>query len=79
MTILEITGSLELIFSDPHSGKPLSAEETSMITEKLQTGEFCITLAQGEVRDVETMRHVADFTFEVLDDTEYNFVEEKED
>lgn len=75
-TILEITGSLGLTFYQYLGTEKVSEQFEAEIVEKLQSGEYCIALAQKVIMKSEDLSFVARFEFEVLDDIEYNFIRE---
>jgi hypothetical protein len=76
-TLLEITGTLQLVFTDKRNNI-VSDELQKEIIEKLKTNEYCIGLSTKKVFVLPSLNHLYNFDFEVCDDTDYNFVN-KED
>lgn len=76
--LLEINGTLKLSFFELNGIADVTAERKADIEAKLLTGEFIIGLASGEVLSLPNLQVESGFKIEVLDDTEYNFVEDTE-
>ena len=77
--LLEINGTLKLSFFELNGIAPVTEERKQDIETKLSTGDFIIGLASGDVLSLPNLQVEAKFKFEVLDDTEYNFVEDTEE
>ena len=77
--ILEINGSLILTFLELNGIAKVTPSRKELIESKLKSGDYIIGLESGNVLSLPNLQVEAKFTFEVGDDTEYNFVSESEE
>lgn len=78
MMILEINGSLEMTILDTWY-EELDQKEQEEVFQKLKEGDYVISLNTKQIFDLKDFTLVYRFDLEVLDSTEYKYVNNKTD